>query len=69
MSSLDWNPDATSRVNNEHYVVEGRTLYSPVGMNTLLLLTSAPWATILSTTYGTVEPVSRKFNRTEPYPM
>jgi hypothetical protein len=27
-------------------------------MNTLVLLTSAPWATILSTTYGTVEPCS-----------
>lgn len=31
-------------------------LDSPVGMNTRFLLTLGPWATILSTTYGTVEP-------------
>ena len=30
-----------------------------VGMNNLFLLASAPWATNLSTTYGTVEPILR----------
>lgn len=43
-------------------------LYLPVGIKTLFLLASAPWPTILSMTYGTVEPFFvyiSKFSRTE----
>ena len=34
-------------------------------MNTLFLFASAPWATILSTTYGTVEPSLRQLHHME----
>jgi len=42
MSSLDWNPDAASRVKNGPCVTEDGCFDVPVGMNTLFLLTSAP---------------------------
>lgn len=46
-----WYPGSSQELG-----LRDRSLDLPVGMNTRFLLSSAPWATILSTTYGTVEP-------------